>query len=87
MSGGAVQPADRAVKAVQTASSLLESLPHRVPARRLVSYYRDGPGGQSRDSLMKTKRTLSIIPLAANTGAQLKQNQMASYEHDFLRFM
>lgn len=79
VSGSAVQPADRAVEAVQTASSSLESLPHRVPARRLVSYYRDGPGGQCRDRLMKTKRTLAIVPLVANNGAQLMRNQMVSY--------
>lgn len=37
----------------------------------------DGAGGQCRDNLMKTKRALSLKPLVATTGAQLKRNQMA----------
>lgn len=61
---GAVQPADRAVEAAQTAAALLGSarlgsLPHGAPASGPVSYYRDGAGGQRRDDLMKTKRALS----------------------------
>lgn len=43
----------------------------------------DGAGGQCRDNLMKTKRALSVKPLVATAGAQLKQNQMDYFEHVF----
>ena len=55
--GGAVQPADRVVEAVQTASAPLGSLFRTV--RLPEGWFHitvDGAGGQCRDNLMKTKR-------------------------------
>ena len=71
--GGAVQPADRVVEAVQTASAPLGSLFRTV--RLPEGWFHitvDGAGGQCRDNLMKTKRALSVKTTCCSRQGSLK---------------
>lgn len=71
---------DRVVKAVQTASALLASLPHRAPASGLVSRYcRQGRGSVSR---RPNENQTSVKPLVATAGDAAKAESWA----DFLYF-
>lgn len=71
---------DRVVKAVQTASALLASLPHRAPASGLVSRYcRQGRGSVSR---RPNENQTSVKPLVATAGDAAKAESWA----DFLFF-
>lgn len=82
-----VQPADRAVVAVQTASPPLGSLPRRAPASGLVSYYRSGAGGQLRDGLMKSKRALCVLELTAAIRGRWTRNQTARSPFQFILYI